>query len=161
MGTLAIAKANAAQSNSRIAGNSWHQCRSGIDQSTLKELINYHTNYVKETVSKNWNHIVGKTVDKVKVTKCDLDDINFALNHELAKKSRIKSGNILLQNIVEICITQNLKKYALPSEVLFPQSTEKYVNILLEIIGYRKFNKRFLSSTTGLISRKPKHLLIT
>ncbi|MCH5258753.1 MAG: hypothetical protein J1F18_03310 [Lachnospiraceae bacterium] len=112
-----------------------------IEQSTLEELINYHTNYIKETVSKNWNQIVGKTVDKVKVTKSDLVDINVALNRELAKKSRIKSGNLLLQNIVEICITQNLKKYAIPSEVLFPQSTEKYVNILLEIIGYRKFNK--------------------
>lgn len=112
-----------------------------IEKSVLGELLNYHTTYIKETVSKNWSQIVGKNVNNTKVTKDELDDINCALNRELAKKGTIKSKNRFLQNIVEICITKDLKKYAIHSDVLFPHNTERYVNILLEIIGYRKFNK--------------------
>ena len=116
-----------------------------IEKSTLDELLNYHTNYIKETVSENWNQIIGTSVNRTKVTKNELNDINVALNCALAKKSRIKSANLLLQNIVEICTTQNLNKYAISSEELFPNNKERYVNILLEIIGYRKFNKGDIS----------------
>lgn len=112
-----------------------------IEKSILKELINYHTNYIKGTVSNNCNQIQGKIVNKAKVTKNELDNINNALNRELSKSSTIKFPNLFLQNIVEICITKNLKNYAIPSEVLFPKDTERYVSILLEIIGYRKFNR--------------------
>lgn len=113
----------------------------GIEKSNLEELINYHTNYIKGTVSENWNNIVGKSVDKEEVTEAELDNIKNALNHELSKNSTFKSTNLFLQNIVEICTTQNLKSYAIPFEVLFPKDSKRYVNILLEIIGYRKFNR--------------------
>ena len=42
---------------------------------------------------------------------------------------------------IDICTTQNLNNYAISSDILFPNNTERNVNILLEIIGYRKFNK--------------------
>lgn len=113
----------------------------GIEKSVMEELLNYHTNYIKKTVSKNWSQIVGKKVNKIEVTKDELQSINSVLNLMLAKKSRIKPKDLFLQNIAEICITRNLKKYAIRSDILFPWNTERYVNILLEIIGYRKFNK--------------------
>ena len=112
-----------------------------IEKSNLEELIKYHTNYIRNTVLRNWNNIVGKSVNKVKVTKAELDNIKNALNRELSKSNTIQPINLFLQNIVEICITQNLRNYAIPSEVIFPKDTKRYVNILLEIIGYGKFNK--------------------
>lgn len=46
-----------------------------INKSTVDKLINYHANYIKTTVSENWDQIVGKYVNKIKVTKNELDDI--------------------------------------------------------------------------------------
>ena len=112
-----------------------------INDSTLKKLVDYHTNYIKNTVSENWNQIKGKNIAQKAVSQDEMNTIKDALNRKLAKNNNSHSDNILLENIANICTTKNLRKYAIESEDLFPAATERYVNILLEIIGYRKFNK--------------------
>lgn len=112
-----------------------------IDQKLLTELIIYHTNYVKATVPENWNKIVGTKINGTEVADKELQDIETSLNRHLSRKLPIKSKNVLLSNISEICTSQNLDTYAIPDSILFPRNTRRYVDILLRIIGYHKFNK--------------------
>lgn len=112
-----------------------------IDKELLAELITYHTNYVKATISESWNTIVGTMINGKQVTANELLDIKNALDHNLSHKVPIKLNNVFLSNIIEICTTQNLDTYAIPNSTLFPHQTKRYVDILLKIIGYHRFNK--------------------
>ncbi len=107
----------------------------------LTELLKHHANYIKETVPDNWEKMVGKPVDKQRVTPQELEEIASATNEHLSKFHTANQKNLFLENIVQICTTKDLNTYAIPTETLFPTNTNRYRNILLKIIGYDNFSK--------------------
>ena len=131
-----------------------------IDKNTLLQLLEYHSNYVINTIPNNWKTIVGKTLNNQKITQAELDYIDKALQNHVLKtfnaklgssiRFNVSSASLLSQYVVLLCTTQDLANYAIHAASLFPQNTERYTNILLKIMGYSDFNK---GDTTGIYNK--------